>query len=998
MKSLLAPNFKTFHAVIFFLLLTTTVLTVNAQELKKEKTKSAVSAAPKIDEGYTAKIKEFTTEKFFLTELVDHLPFSDKVPTPEKVLGYIAGAPDKLTYTKDLYRYYRELEKATPRVRVIVAPEKSEEGREQYLILVSDEANLAKLDRYKELTAKLADPRKITDAEAETLISEAKPFYWASGSIHSPETGSPEMLMELAYRLAVSDSPFIETIRKNSIVMITPALEVDGRDRMVDLYNWRKANPGKPAPSLLFWGKYVAHDNNRDSNGMSLVLSRNQMRTFLEFHPIVLHDLHESVPFLYTSTGTGPYNPALDPLVIDEWHALAYKEIEEMTKRGVPGVWTHGFYDGWATNYMLFIANGHNSIGRFYETYGNGGADTQDRTIGNQSQRDWYRPNPPLPRVKWSMRNNTNMQQSGILFAMHEVATEKERFLKNFYIKSKRAVAKAANEGPYAYVIPGDTQRPVEAADMVNLLILTGVEVQTATKEFKAGGQTYPSGTYIIRMDQPYSRWADAMLDTQYYNVNDPRPYDDCGWTMGALRNVKTVRVTDKSVLEAPMTLITSDVKVRGKLEGAATVAYVINHNTDNTLMTLRYKLQDVKINAAQDSFKIGEKQFNAGSFIIRSEGNPSDLKQRLESLAAELGFNVAAVDKVPEVKTHELAVPRIAILHTWTNTQNDGWFRMEFDRLKIPYKYISVHELRDTQNLKSKYDVIIFPPVGGSAQAIVNGLPMRGDPIPWTKSDLTPNIGMSPDTSPDIRGGIELKGMLNLQRFIEEGGLFIPITSTSSLTIDYGITTGISIQPANQLRAQGSIFNASFTDRKSPIAYGYGDSLQIYFSTAPLFQVGGGGGFGGGFGGGQGGGQGGRVSGRGTLSDPDIVQAMPRVITPENARPNQGGVAQQLNQALPPANMRPRIILRFATDERNLLVSGMLAGGSELAGKPAVVDIPVGKGHVVFFATNPMWRHQTQGEFFLLFNAALNFNNLSVGVAEQPARLASTNENDDDN
>src|SRR5215216_1128048 len=243
-----------------------------------------------LDTAYGAKIAEYTTEKYFMTELVDHLPLSDKVPSPDKVLGYAVGTPNKLTYTKDLYRYYRELAKASPRVRVLIAPEKSEEGREQMLVLVSDEANLARLDRYKEITAKLGDPRKITDTEAHTLISEGKPFYWASGSIHSPETGSPEMLMEMAYRLAVEDSPFVEDIRKNMIVMITPALEVDGRDRMVDLYYYRKANAGKPAPPLLYWGKYVAHDNNRDGLGMALALTRNQMRTFLEYHPTVLHD------------------------------------------------------------------------------------------------------------------------------------------------------------------------------------------------------------------------------------------------------------------------------------------------------------------------------------------------------------------------------------------------------------------------------------------------------------------------------------------------------------------------------------------------------------------------------------------------------------------------------------------------------------------------------------------------------------------------------------
>ncbi|HYP53737.1 MAG TPA: M14 family zinc carboxypeptidase, partial [Pyrinomonadaceae bacterium] len=560
------------------------------------------------DENYTARIREYTTEKFFLTELVDHLPASASVPTPERVLGYVVGAPNRLTYTKDIHRYFRELERAAPgRVKVFVALERSEEGREQLLVVVSDEANISRLARLKEINARLADPRRTNDAEAQALIAEGKPFYWASGSIHSTETGSPEMLMELAYRLAVGESDFIREIRRDSVVMITPVLEVDGRDRMVDLYNYRKANPGKQWPPLLYWGKYGAHDNNRDGLGMALALTRNMMRTFLEYRPQVLHDLHESVPFLYTSTGTGPYNAWLDPIVVDEWHLLAYHEVNEMTRRGVPGVWTHGFYDGWAPNYMFYVANGYKSIGRFYETFGNGGADTIDRTVTQQAQRDWFRPNPPLPRVRWSIRNNVNLQQSALLLAMNYFAANREKFMQNFYAKSKRSVAKAANEGPAAYVLTADEPRPVEAADAVNLLRLMGVEVHQATRDFTAKDkegkeQKFPAGSYVVRMDQPYSRMADMLLDTQFYNPADPRPYDDTGWTLGAMRNIRTARVTDRSVLAAPMSLLTADARVRGRLTGErGAAAFVVNHNTDNTLATLRFRLKDVKMSAAEE-------------------------------------------------------------------------------------------------------------------------------------------------------------------------------------------------------------------------------------------------------------------------------------------------------------------------------------------------------------------------------------------------------------
>ena len=315
------------------------------------------------------------------------------------------------------------------------------------------------------------------------------------------------------------------------------------------------------------------------------------------------------------------------------------------------------------------------------------------------------------------------------------------------------------------------------------------------------------------------------------------------------------------------MTLLTADARVSGAINGSGTTAYLINHNTENTLATLRFKLNDVKIETAKDSFKVGDRQFNAGSFIVKTDGNGSNLRQRLGTAVQELGLTALAVDKLPEVKMHRLAVPRIAILHTWTNTQNDGWYRIEFDKFQIPYNYISDEVVRNTPNLREKYDVIIFPPLGGSAPAIVNGIPMRGDPIPWKQSALTPNMGLSPDQTDDMRGGMGLAGVTNLQRFVADGGLFIVVANSARLPIDFGLTTGVSIQEPRLLQARGSIYNARFSDRKSPIAYGYDETMPIYFNQAPLFQVAATpGSFGGGGGGGEGAGAG-RPSGRGSLN-----------------------------------------------------------------------------------------------------------------------------------
>ncbi|HMF11417.1 MAG TPA: M14 family zinc carboxypeptidase, partial [Gemmataceae bacterium] len=317
-----------------------------------------------IDEAYTAKMKKYTTEPFFTSPLVDYLPASKTVPTPEAVLGDVAGAPGILPYARDVYKYMRMLEKASPRVKVFSIGS-TEEGREMIAVAVSSESNLRKMEENRALLAKLADPRtlKLNDAEADKIVAEALPVYYITGTIHSPETGAPTALMELAYRLAVDESPYIKDIRDGMITLITPVVEVDGRDRMVDLYKWHLAHPGSYYPHLVYWGKYVAHDNNRDAMGVTLKLTENVLNTYAQWHPQVLHDLHESVPYLYDNTiGDGPYNAWIDPILADEWQLIGGRNVADMTKFGMPGVFAHGDFDTWSPGYLMFIAALHNGI------------------------------------------------------------------------------------------------------------------------------------------------------------------------------------------------------------------------------------------------------------------------------------------------------------------------------------------------------------------------------------------------------------------------------------------------------------------------------------------------------------------------------------------------------------------------------------------------------------------------------------------------------------
>src|SRR5687768_1773861 len=477
-------------------------------------TTGAQSAAPTqpIDSAYTAKIRELTPtdpKRRFTTELVDYLPASSSVPTPLKELGYVPGSIGKLSHVAEINRYFRAVAAAAPGRSRLMSLGMSDENREELVLAVADEETIRRLDEYRAMTARLADPRGMSPAERARLIREAKPIYWVLGSIHSPETGSPEMLMELAYRMAVDDGDFMRSIRANVITLITPVQEVDGRDRIVDVYNQSKALK-LPGRSLVYWGKYTAHDNNRDGMVVSQKITQNYMKGFLHWRPTITHDLHESVPFLYISTGTGPYNDEFDPITISEWHTLAYQEITELTRRGLAGVWTHGFYDGWAPNYMMAITQFHNATGRFYETYTSSGADCQTVNLGaGQTGRTWFRANPPVNGVRWCIRSNINYQQSGVLIALKYVGDHRATFLENNVAKAERMIARGKTSPPYAFVIPREQRHAAEAADLINLFRVQAAEIHEATSDF-----TVERGARVIEDRGPHPASTSAAAAT----------------------------------------------------------------------------------------------------------------------------------------------------------------------------------------------------------------------------------------------------------------------------------------------------------------------------------------------------------------------------------------------------------------------------------------------------------------------------------------------------
>ena len=937
------------------------------------------SAQQAVDKEYTAKIAEYLQDKRISTELVDYLPASGTVPTPLKVLGHIVGTPGVLDRSADIYKYLDAVDAASPRVKVWRIG-KTEEGRDMIIAAIADEATIADLDKYRDMLAALGDPRKTTPEQAQKLIHTAKPIYYITSGIHSPEFGGPEMLMELAYRLAVDESPFIQEIRNNVITLITPVIEPDGRDKAVDTYYYNKKLPkGATRLPLMYWGKYVQHDNNRDGMGQFLELTQHTTKAVLDWHPTVLHDLHEAQTYLYSSTGTGPYNEAVDPITVSEWWMLAENDVMEMTKRGVPGVWTYGFYDGWTPNYLFFIAHTHNAIGRFYEVQSYGPDNYVVKPRATTTSREWFRPNPPLDSINWGPRNNTNIQESAILFSLQNVARNKDLYLDNYWRKNQRAVDKGKTGPTFGWVIPAHQRRKADAADAVNELRAQGLEFHIASSDFTAGKLAVKKGDYIIRGDQPYRTIADMYFSLQRFSPDNPAPYDDTGWTFPLMRDLTITPVSDKSLLDQPMTPLAAEAVADGGITGSGNVV-VVEHTADNNIAAFRFRFPKVKMEAAEEDFDAAGRRFRAGALIIRNANRGA-----LEPALRELGLSGFAMGSAPSVKSHDLDIPRIGYVHSWTRTQDEGWVRAALDSYGIPYSYFGDVKLRDGK-LRERFDVIIFPHVGGNVQTMVNGIAKKDDrPLPYRKTADFQSLG-TPDSSSDIRGGMGLQGLTNLYDFVQQGGTLIVEGSTSTIFPAYNLTPGVSIEEPDSLFARGSIMRGEIADMKSPIVYGYGrDQLPVYFSQGPVIRAErDGGGF--------------RSFGRGATSSQNVTPMATRVhlspwdpdgeAAPNDSSRRRSAAAQSAERGRGGADDEaadadgPRVVMRFPTRTADMLLSGVLTGGEALSGRAQIVDESLGKGHIVMFAIRPFWRWQTQGTYSLGFNTILNWNDLDAGKA----------------
>ncbi len=896
-----------------------------------------------VDKAYSEAIRAATTDPKFSNSLVDTLPDHPSIPSPRDFLGYIAGAPGEMTNVAEIHGYYRAIAAATDRAKV-VSLGKTFEGREMIVLIIADPETIANLDTYVAKLNALADPRKTDPAAAAEILKTAKPIYWITAGLHSTEFGPPETSLEIAYRLVAEERDIFKNIRANVITMITPVFEVDGRNRSTEWF--RRHGKGhtnyydRPPTSPPFWGHYTFHDNNRDGIGLTQPMTKNFLKGFLKYKPTLSLDLHESVPYLYVATGTGPYNDEVSAITVSEWASIANYEVSRLTSMGLPGVWTWGFYDGWWPGYMLWMTNNRNSNGRFYETFGNGSSETMKRDLGDSRyagdkviEKTWYRPSPPAEETLWSMRNNVNYMSSGVYISLEYTARNGRELVENFYRKSADSIKKGMSEAPYAILIKSEQRDRGAARELIDLVIEHGIEVSISAKDGEVGAVKVTKGDALIRLDQPYGPFAKNLFEDQKFpeDAKVP-PYDDVAWTLGLMRGVDTEFVKEKTILEHPVTMAGSGENIFGRRKTPSGMRYyVVEHKGQEGIGELRFALPNARMMAASKEIEHGGTKYRPGTIFI--EASTVD-KAALESVLDNTLIDLGGSTNIPEADLIDLDVPRIGLLHNWSSTQNAGWVRFTLDQSRVPYRLIEKTELR-AGNLRDKYDVIIAPHFGQSLDSLIAGIDKKWSPLAYTKTAQTPSHGLI-ISSEDITGGYGFEGLSSLDDFINKGGTFVGLATGGNLVVESGIARDVGMSNPG-INTPGSFISMKITNPSSPLTFGYEKMTYAFRGNMPLYRVG---------------------------------------------KEEVGLVAAQFGTK--PLPVRPWDKEKTEKSEKKdekpaplVLSGGILSGKSALDGAPAIISAPVGKGRAVLFGWNPMHRHLNHHDHAFVYNALLFWNDL---------------------
>lgn len=859
------------------------------------------------------------------------------LPSPEQFFGFQMGADRKLAGWDKLHEYYQLLAKRSNKMHLVELG-KSSEGRPYIALFISSPANLARLDRYKQINARLADPRGLSEAEGRRLAAEGKAVIIQSFALHSSEVAASQTAAEFVYDSLTRTDSEAQQILDNVISIVMPSINPDGTQMLADWYMKYVGTPHEAAGLPWLYQKYSGHDNNRDGFALNLPESQHLARImYREWMPQAYVDHHQmgsGNARLYIPPYAEPYRPDGDPIVWREiawWGGHMGTKLEAAGKTGVIG---NAIYSGWGHMGFHWITPFHNIAGMLTESASARLATPMflhpDQLRGGPRNLPTYEPQVNMPSVWpggwWRLRDIVEQQKIAAWATVDLAAKNREDVLWNMYLKGTRQTQRGANGAVKAYALAAGQHDPLTVKKLVNMLMNSGVEVHQSKAPFVADGRAYGAGSFVVSMAQPKQALVRWMLGRTFYPDNTYtrekdgtpiRPYDMSTDTFGEFMGVRSDPVSE--TITADLVKLTAHVPLAGTVAANTAGVHLLSAKLNDTYRAVNLLLEKgVSIRRVPRS---GEK-WNAGDFIVT--GGPNAV---LSEVARQTGVDFVPTPAVPP-GAYEIRKPRTAMYQRYRGgNMDEGWTRLMFDHFNVPFKSIMDAEIKGG-GLESKYDVIVLP--NDSLLAMTGETPAGGRGGPGGPAGGGPAGGPAgppaDNTPPEYRSGFGAEGVKALQAFVEKGGTLVTFGQAGDLPIQrFGLPLRniVAGLPPKEFWSPGSTLRVRF-DHSNPIAFGMpGDGLALFMVGSQVYEV--------------------------TSTD---------------------------------RSQDVEIVATYL--DRDILQSGWLLGEQVIAKKAAAVTVKQGAGKVVLIGFRPQHRNQTHGTFKLVFNALLNGPGSPVATTTQ--------------
>lgn len=759
----------------------------------------------------------------FLFILLASSALSAQVESPEDFLGFKVGTDRKTADMHQILEYFLKLDQASERV-LVKEIGKTEMGNPFIVAFITSEANQRRLDRYREIQQKLADPRSLADAEAETMIAEGRAIVMINCSIHASEIGASQMSMRLAYDLAVGDDPATRRILDNVILLLTPMHNPDGIQLVVDWYRKYLGTEYEGGRMPWLYNKYVGHDNNRDWFMFTQAETRLTIKVHNAWHPQVIVDMHQmggNGARIFVPPFVDPYEPNVDPILRQQVAAMGTFLATELTAQGMAGVEHSYRYDGWTPARAYHHYHGGIRILTEVASVRLATPVTVDfDRLSPGAKQESVRMAMPWKGGAWTLGDIVDYDYAAAVAALTHASGLRENWVRNYHRIFRKAVE--PKTAPFAYLVPPGQRDPSTALKMLEILHMGGVEIHAAESAFTADGHEFPAGTHIIPMAQPFGGFAKALLERQVYpEIRDSpggplkTPYDVVGHTLPLLMGVEAVKV-DRPI-QAAAKLLERIVKPAGRvIDGEGAWGYVWGHTSNDDIVALNRLLErDRSVFWAAEAFQSGGREYPPGAMLVRAGAG---LEDDLAQVTGDMLVEFRAIEAAPVVRAYSLKKPRIGLYKSWTASMDEGWTRFVLEQFEFPYRSLVDEDIR-RGNLQRDFDVIILPDMGNAA--IVKGVPEKQVP-------------------PEYAGGIGDVGVRSLRRFTESGGALITLNSAADFAVKslkVGVANVASGLNRKDFFIPGSLL-AVLNDVAHPIAYGYPTGSAVFFRRSPVFDV----------------------------------------------------------------------------------------------------------------------------------------------------------------